>query len=122
MTCTGYAAKHLPPGEESDEIIHMVRMVAAWRENQCGRRPGAVHNYLCEVADALGDNLSFDALILELRFRLLRGHNADLILDDVDTGAETVTWCEPGKDCYTQPFSTLANKWTRVRKIKLPTV
>lgn len=120
-TATGYAATYLPPGEESEEIIRMVRIVAAWRENQCGRRPGPVHHYLCEVADGLKDNLSFDALILELRFRLLRGHDADLILDDVDTCAQTVTFCEPGKDCYSMPFSTLANKWTKVRKIKLRT-
>lgn len=93
-------------------------MVEVWRSNHCGRRPGAVHRYLLEVADKLGDNLSFDALVLELRFRVLRGNDADMILDDVDTGEETVTWCEPNKDCRAMPFSTLQNKWSKVRKIK----
>lgn len=118
MSVTGYAAKHLPPGDEAAEIIGMLRVVSAWRKNQSGRRPGAVHKYLLEVADNLADNLSFDALVLELRFRVLRGYDDDLILDDVDTGAETVTWCEPGKDCHTMPFSTLQNKWSKVRQIK----
>ena len=118
MSCTGYAATHLPPGAEADEIIGMVRIVTAWRKSQSGRRPGAVHNYLLEVADKLGDNLSWDALVIELRIRVLRGNDADMILDDVDTGNETVTWCEPGKDCHTMPFSTLQNKWSKVRQIK----
>ena len=118
MSCTGYAARHLPPGPETDEIIGMVRVVVAWRNSQSGRRPGPVHNYLLEVADKLSPCLSFDALVIELRIRVLRGDDADMILDDVDTGAETVRWCEPGKDCHTMPFSTLQNKWSKVRQIK----
>jgi hypothetical protein len=127
MSATGFASAHLPDSPEKDEILGMVRIVTAWRANHCGRRPGPVHRYLCEVASGLGDNLSFDALVLDLRFRLLRGHgndsnSADMILDDVDTAEQTVTWCEPWKDCYTMPFSTLRNKWTKVRKLKLSTV
>lgn len=118
MSCTGYAARYLPPGAETDEIIGMVRIVTAWRNSQSGRRPGAVHKYLLEVADKLGDRLSFDDLVIELRIRVLRGNDADMILDDVDTGNETVTWCEPGKDCHTMPFSTLQNKWYKARRIK----
>jgi hypothetical protein len=119
MSVTGFAFDNLPDSPERDKIIGMCRIVTAWRANQCGRRPGAVHHYLCDVADSLGNNLTFDALVLELRFRLLRGHDADLILDDVDIGAETVTWCEAGKDCHAMPFSTLANKWSKVRKLKM---
>ena len=119
MTATGFASAHLPDSPEKDEILGMCKIVTAWRANHCGRRPGPVHRYLCEVADGLGDNLSFEGLVLELRYRLLRGHDADMILDDVETAEQVVTWCEPGKPCYTMPFSTLRNKWSIVRKIKL---
>lgn len=114
----GYAAQHLPPGAESDEVVRLLRVISAWEKRQSGRRPGPVHKYLMEVADKMGDNLSFDALVIQLRINVLRGHDADLILDDIDAGDETVTWCEPFKDCYTMPFSTLQNKWSKVRKIK----
>jgi hypothetical protein len=127
MSAADFALDNLPDSPEKDEILGLLRVMAAWKKNHCGRRPGAVHKYLMEVADGLGDNLSFDALVLELRYRLLRGHgnyanSADGLLDDVDTAEQTVTWCEPGKDCRTMPFSTLANKWTKVRKIKLSNV
>lgn len=118
MTCPGCIFSDFPQLDR-DEVLGMVRTVIAWRKRHNGRRPGHVHNYLCAVADEMGDRLTFDALVLELRYRLLRGFDSDLILDDVDTGAETVTWCEPGKSCHVMPFSTLANKWSKVRKLKI---
>lgn len=120
VTCTGDAAMHLPPdGPVRDELLGLVRLGLAIEAQHTGRKPGFLHNYLTGLAGCMGGDLSFNRLLLELRLaakkRALLGENISPI-ENVDESFELLTYHDRRRGRIQMPFSTLRNKWSKVRK------
>lgn len=119
MSATGYAAQHLPPGPERDEVLGLIRVGVKFSAQHNGSKPGFMHRYLLGLANGMGGDLSFERLLLELRFearrRALLGADKSPI-EQVDESFELLTWHDPRRGRRQTPFGTLRNAWTGVRK------
>jgi hypothetical protein len=119
MSCTGYAAEYLPPGPERDECLGLIRIGVKFASQHNGSKPGYMHRYLLGLVGGMEGDLSFDRLLLELRFE---ARKRDLLGDDrspierVDESFEVLVWHDPRRGRRQMPFGTLRNAWTVVRK------
>ena len=83
------------------------------------RRPVVLRNYVTEIAAEVGP-CSFDALVRELRFRVLRrsmGRDPDCPVIEVCTESETLTYTERGRE-RDITFGRLRNILTAARKVQ----
>lgn len=118
MSATGYVAQHLPHGPELEEVLGLIRVGVKFSA-QRGGKPGFMHWYLLGLVDGMGGDLSFERLLLELRFearkRALLGPEKSPI-ERVDDSFELLTWHDPRRGRRQMPFGSLRNAWTVVRK------
>lgn len=119
MSCTGYAAAHLPPGPDREEVLCLIRIGVKFAAQHNGSKPGFMHRYLLGLAGRMGADLSFERLLIELRleasWRALLGVEKSPI-EKVDEEFELLTWHDPRRGRRQMAFGTLRNTWTAVRK------
>lgn len=94
MTATGFARSHLPPGEECDRVLHLVRIGERFAGNHArGRRPGALRRAV-EAAVTRIEQPTFAAVLVELGLDALRSQwrGADGPILRVDRAEEVVRY------------------------------
>lgn len=121
-TATGTAAQHLPPGDERDEIMVLLRLGADFRANHVGKRPGPLAHLIFDCARRAGPPYTFARLLDELELaaarRELHGVAASPV-ERVDRVWEQVTIHLPKQGRVQVPFSTVRNHMTKAKKILL---
>ncbi|MDO8272795.1 MAG: hypothetical protein Q7U82_12915 [Gammaproteobacteria bacterium] len=117
---TGLAAKYLPPGDEAEEILSLIRLGVKFQGQHTGRKPGTISRLVLLSAEKIGPPYSFNLLIAELERsaarRELNGVSASPV-EKVDRIWELVTIHDTKNGRYQVPFSTLRNHLTNAKKI-----
>ena len=117
-TATGYAAQHLPPGPQCDEIMVTLRVGLKFQQQQHGRRPGFLHRYIAGIVASTAAPATFDGLLEELELEATRratdGEAAPI--ETVNRVWELVTYHRPRRGRLQVAFGTLRNYFTAARK------
>lgn len=94
---TEILAAALPAGYEREQLMELVTIGAAFRDQQRGRRPGFLRRYVEATVSTLTER-TFDALLVELELQAMRrnvlGAKSSPI-ERVDRAFEIVTWHDP---------------------------
>lgn len=119
FTATGTAAQYLPPGDETDEIMRLIRLGVAFRAQHGGKRPGPLANLILDCAKRAGAPYSFPRLLDELELdaarRELHGV-AGSPIEKVDRVWQLLTVHLPKRGRVQVPFGTIQNHLTAARK------
>lgn len=121
-TATGYAAKHLPPGDARDEIMVALRLGVKFRRQQhAGRRPGFLHRYIASLAARIKPPVTFERLLEELELEAAR-RNLDADgealppVEIVNRVWELATYHHPKRGRLQVAFGSLRNYLTAAKK------
>ncbi len=122
---TGRLVMLLPPGEECDEMLGLVRMAVKFKRQQCGRRYGRLHTYIVEVVSAIKGPVTFEVLLDELelaaaRRELQRASASASPIEKVDRVYEEVTFHDPRAGRKKVAFGRLRNIFTEAKKARFP--
>lgn len=120
FTATGYAAKHLPLGKRTDELMRTLRLGVKFGEQHKGKRPEALSKLVLDCARRTPPPHTFDDLLdqlaLEAARRNLYGEKASPV-EKVDRIWELVTIHKKGRNRIQLTFGTIRNHLTAARKI-----
>lgn len=112
-------AAMLPPGDERERILELVRLGEKFAAQQRGRRPGFLRTYVAQVAARLAPPPTFEALLDELATeaarRELHGEQASPV-EKVNRIWEVATIHMPRRGPQEVTFKTLRNLLTPCRK------
>lgn len=118
---TGRLFELLPdscPEAEREALLGLVRLGAAFRRQQRGKRPGALARLVLDRARRAGPPYSFAQLLDVLEDEVAQyGSDARSPVDQVNRVRETVTVCLPRQDGREVPFATLRRHLTAAKKI-----
>ena len=116
---TGFTAKHLPPGEQREEILSLIRLGVRFRAQHDGRKPGTLSRLVAKAVSGTGGACTFAALIDELERcaarRALRGA-LESPVEKVDRIFEVLTYHDSKKGRSQVEFTTLRNHLTQAKK------
>jgi hypothetical protein len=113
-----WVRKHLPLGQDRDEVLRLVRLGATFQAQQAGKRPAFLANYLHDMLERTGP-LSFDDLLIELEREAWRRENGEETpIERVDRIWEMLTYHDPKKGRRQITLATLRNKLTKARRKK----
>lgn len=117
---TGYAAKHLPPGEQREQVLTLIRQGVKFKTQQTGRKPGTLSKLVTDAVINAGGHCSFAGLIDELERcaarRALRGP-IESPVEKVDRIFEVLTYHDSKKGRSQAAFATLRNHLTKAKKM-----
>ena len=65
-TATGCVARHVPPGDDRDRLLGLVRLGVRFQEQHCGKRPGYLHRYIVGIVANMPPPVTFAGLLAEL--------------------------------------------------------
>lgn len=118
MSATGYLVEHIPPGDERDELLGLVRIGLKFKAQHVGRRRDALTQYIIERARTL-KRPTFAALLDDLETQAARRElygPQDSPIDKVDRVWEYIGYQHPKRGYIRVQFSTLRNKLTFAKK------
>ena len=122
MTTTGFLVWNLPPGDDLDTALGLVRIGLRFREQQCGRRTDAFTRYVVGLVAEL-PKPTFAGLLerldLEASRRAAYGEHASPV-EKVDRVWQLLTIHCPRRGRIQITFSTLRNKLTSAKNKAIP--
>lgn len=121
-TATGTAAQYLPDGDETAEIMTLIRLGQRFQENHVGKRPGPLAHLILDCARRAGPPYSFAKLLDELELSAARRelHGvAESPVEKVDRVWQLMTVHLPKRGRVQVPFRTIQNHLTASKKILL---
>lgn len=119
FTATGMAASYLPDGDESAEILTLIRLGQKFQAQHTGKRPGPLAKLVLDCARRGGPPFTFAKLLDEMELsaarRELHGEAASPV-EKVDRVWQLVTIHLPKQGRVQKPWSTLQNHFTAAKK------
>jgi hypothetical protein len=114
MNLTHYVETTLPPSPEREEILTLVRLGLSFqRQQNIGKKPGFLKNYLLKLLSAIEGPITFDRLLQELELEAARrnmyGEKASPI-EKVDRVWQLVSYYHPRTGRQQIPFKSIRNK------------
>lgn len=107
------------PASDRDELLVLIRLGVKFRAQHTGKKPGFLACYLADLAKRINGPLTFDSLLLELRYqarvREVQGAAASPV-EKVDAQWELLTYHDPRRGRLQMPFGTLRNHLTTLKK------
>lgn len=117
MTATGTLVANFPPGPERDELLGLVRIGYAFRQQHKGRAPGRLSKLIQETVASMSNPPTLENLLDELALlaarREMHGPDASMI-EKVDRSWRLVTVNDPQRRQVT--FKTVEGHLTRAKK------
>lgn len=117
---TGRLVAYIPPGDELDEFLGLVRIGVKFAAQHTGKKPGALSHYLLGVVRSVGPDCTFEQLIDRLEDEMARHRlfGADsMCVENVNRVWEIVNFHDPRKGAVDITFGTLRNRLTEAKKI-----
>lgn len=118
-TTTGTIVTHVPEGPDRDAILGLVRLGLQFQQQQTGKKPGYLANFILDCAQRAGPPFSFDQLLFEFN-RLAAQRESDgegaSPVEKVSRSYQLVTLHIPKKGRVQVPFGTLRNHLTEAKK------
>ena len=122
-SATGYAAENLPPGEQTNQIITLIRLGAVFRSHHVGRRRGFLHRYIDGIVARMVPPVTFDRLLAELEMEAVRRSADDgerIPIERVSRSFEIVKLHDPKHGEQQITFGRLKNILTESKRERIP--
>lgn len=119
-TTTGTLISYVPDGPDRDVLLGLVRLGLQFQQQQqTGKKPGYLANFVLDCAQRAGPPYSFDQLLFEFN-RLAAQRESDgeraSPVEKVSRSYHLVTLHIPKKGRVQVPFGTLRNHLTEAKK------
>lgn len=108
---------------DSEQLAELVRIGQAFKDQQCGRRPGFLHEFVFQLIERIEKPLTFAKLLDELQLEATRREmygEEDRPIEKVNRVWEIVTYHHPRKGRQQVTFKTLRNKFTTCKNRIFP--
>lgn len=113
---TGYAAQHLPSGDETETVMRLLRLGVKFDRRE-GKRPGYLHKYITNLVAQIPQKPTFEKLLVALELEAVRrDQDEDSPVSRVSRSFEIMKFHHPKKGELEIPFGTLRNYFTAVKK------
>lgn len=121
---TSIAAKYLPPGEEADQILSLIRLGVKFRGQQRGKKAELLSKIIFECVKRTGRPYSFNQLLDQLEIESVRRDKSGAkssCIENVNRPYREVTYYNPGTGVEkTVGYSAIQRHLTKARKILRP--
>lgn len=113
---TGFAAQHLPPGEQTETVLRLLRQGVAF-DRRGGRQPGFLHRYIANLVAQIPPKVTFEKLLAALELEAInRDQGEDSPVERVSRSFEFVRYHDPRHGEKEITFRSLRNYFSSVKK------
>lgn len=118
-SATGCVARCVPEGPERDELIQIVRLGVAFKQQHRGRRHGFLTLYIAGVVSGMTAPVTFERLIATLEIAAARRNEgtANNPIEHCSRTWELLKICDPRRGSMQVTFGRLRNIFTDAKKI-----
>ena len=122
-TATGCLARYVPPGDDREKLLMLVRLGIPFARQHCGKRPGFLNRYIAGLVANMPPPITFANLLAELDLaaeRRAAGDGRGEPIERLSRTWEQLTFHAPKHGRQQIGFARLRNIFTEAKKINSP--